>query len=305
MCMGISHLRYVVAAAEHCSFRRAAAALNITQPTLSKRIRDIEEWLGVPLFERSTCGAQLTTEGKTFIEGAKRVLAELERMQYHAKAAKLGDAGRMDIGYYTSLAGPLRDAVLTFAREHAEVDVNMVEDSRATLIPLLDRGAIDIALVLGEPVHRDYEHLSLWSERILVALPSSHPLAERSFVYWTDLKTERFLISQRDPGPEIQDILLSKLASPGSRPFIKHVKAHHSATISAVEGGCGITLTCESSSIPLWPGVIFREVRDGNGSTRLGFVAYWRRNNDNPTLKQFLTLLRTHSAALSRITGVT
>jgi DNA-binding transcriptional LysR family regulator len=137
--------------------------------------------------------------------------------------------------------------------------------------------------------------MSLWSERIMVVLPETHRLAERDVVYWTDLRNERFVISHRDPGPEINDVLLNKLAAPGDRPLIKHINAHHSVTIGAVRGERGITLACESSFAPL-PGVVFRELRDGNGPTRLGFVAYWRRNNDNPTLKQFLALLRAHPA---------
>jgi DNA-binding transcriptional LysR family regulator len=231
MCVEIRHLRYVVAAAEHRSFRRAATALNITQPTLSKRIRELESRLGVLLFERTTGGAYLTAEGKDFVAGTRCVLAELDRMENHAKAAKFGDAGRLDIGFYTSLSGPLRETVFDFKRQHEQTDINIVEDNRSTLILLLDRGAIDIAVVLGEPWYRDYAHLSLWSERIMVAFPKTHRLAERNFVYWTELKNERILMSQRDPGPEIQDVLFSKLTAPGERPFIKHVKAHHSVLI--------------------------------------------------------------------------
>lgn len=296
MCVEVPHLRYVVAAAEHRSFRRAAAALNITQPTLSKRIRELEHRLGILLFERSTGGAQLTPNGEDFLVVAKRVLADLDGMEDYANASKAGNTGRLQIGFYTTLAGPLRDTVFTFAEQHPQLDLNVIEEDRVTLIPLLDRGSIDIALILGEPVYRDYAHMSLWSERIMVAFPKTHPLAERDFVYWTDLKNERFVMSARDPGPEIKGVLLSKLALPGDWPFIKHVKAHHTAMISAVDGGRGITLACESSSVPSWSGVVFREVRDGNGPTRLGFVAYWRRNNDNPILKKFLDWLQSHPA---------
>ena len=296
MSVEVHHLRYVVAAAEYSSFRRAATALNITQPTLSKRIRELEDRLGMLLFERSTGGAHLTANGEEFLIVAKRVLADLDGMKNYAKATKAGNAGRLQIGFYTALAGPLRDAVFSFIQQHPQLDLNMIEDDRLTLIPLLDRGAIDIALVLGEPAFRDYAHMSLWSERIMVAFPKTHPLAQRDFVYWTDLKSERFVMSLRDPGPEIKDVLLSKLALPGDRPFIKYVKAHHSATISAVDGERGITLACESSSVPPWPGVVFREVRDGNGPTRVGYVAYWRHNNDNPALKQLRSLLQAHPA---------
>lgn len=293
--MEIVQLRYLVAAAEHRSFRRAAATLNVTQPTLSKRIRELEEHLGTQLFERTSGGARLTATGEDYLVVAKRVLTDLDDMKNYAKLAKGGKAGQLRIGFYTALAGPLRDTVFAFAKQHPQVDLNIIEDNRVTLIPLLDRGSVDIVMVLGEPAFRSYAHLSLWSERIMVALPIAHPLADRDFVYWTDLKDERFVISLRDPGPEINDVLLSKLTIPGDRPSIKHVKAHHSLTISAVDCERGITLVCESSCVPPWPGVIFREVRDGNGPTRLGFVAYWRHDNGNPTLKNFLNQLQAYA----------
>jgi DNA-binding transcriptional LysR family regulator len=297
MCVEVPHLRYVVTAADHSSFRRAAAALNITQPTLSKRIRELEGKLGVLLFERSTGGAELTPIGEEFVVSARRVLAELEAMETRAKAGKRGDAGRLEIGFYTSLSsGALRDTLLTFVKQHPDVEVNVVEDARASLIPLLDRGAIDIVAVLGEPAYTDYAHMSLWSDRIMVALPKDHPLAARDFVYWTDLKSERFLMSSRDPGPEIQDLLINKLTSPGDRPLIKLVNANRESILSVVSGDRGIFLTCESSTGNAMPGVVYREVRDGNGPTRVGYVAYWRRNNDNPALKQLLALLQAHPA---------
>lgn len=294
MCVEVCHLRHVVAAAEHRSFRRAAAALNITQPTLSKRIRELENRLGVVLFERSTGGVQLTGDGEDIVVRAKWILTELEGIEDRARAGKAGRAGHLELGFYTSLAGPLRNTLSVFARQHTQVDVNITEDSRSSLITLLDRGIIDIVVVLGDAACLDFAYMNLWSERILVALPKTHALARRDFVYWTDLKNERFLMSQCDPGPEIQNVLLNKLSSPGNGPLIKQIRAHHSLIMSAVEGDYGITLVCESSSFSPSPGVVFREARDGNGPTRIGFIAYWRRNNDSPILRQFLSLLQAH-----------
>lgn len=291
-----THLQYLVAAAEHRSFRRAAVALNIAQPTLSKRIRELEDRLGVLLFERTTAGAYLTAVGDEFVDSARRTLSEFDRMEARAKAIKNGNAGRLEIGFYTSLSGPLRECVIAFNRKYDQVDVNIIEDNRSVLVSLLDRGAIDIVITLGERNYRDFAHLALWSERIMVVFPNSHRLAEHNFVYWTDLKNERFLVSQRDPGPEIQDILISKLTAPGERPFIKPVKAHHSAIICAVDSNGGIALACESSSTLPSLDVVFREIRDGNGPSRVGFAAYWRRNNENPALKQFLDSLQSYRA---------
>lgn len=304
MCVEVPHLRYVVAAADHRSFRRAAATLNITQPTLSKRIRELEGKLGILLFARSTGGAGLTPIGEEFVVSARRILAELETMEIRAKAGRAGDAGRLEIGFYTSLStGALRDTLLTFVKQHPDVEINVVEDARASLIPLLDRGAIDIVVVLGEPSYTDYAYMNLWSDRIMIAFPKDHPLAARDFVYWTDLKSERFLMSRRDPGPEFQDLLINKLTSPGDRPLIKPVNANRESILSIVDGKRGITLICESATGNILPGVVFREVRDGNGPTRVGYVAYWRRNNDNPALKQFLSLLQSHPAVPSTSGG--
>lgn len=291
-------LRYLVAAADHRSFRRAATFLNIAQPTLSKRVREIEDWLGAQLFERAAGGAVLTSAGEEFVISARRILAELQAMENRARAGRVGGIGRLGIGFYTSLStGALRDALLTFVSEHPDVDVDIVECTRASLIPLLDRGAIDVVIVLGEPACADYANIGLWSERILVALSKKHKLAVREFLYWTDLKSERFLISRCDPGPEMQDILIKKLASPGDRPRIKLVDASNEAVLSVVSGNCGATLICESSAGNVLSGIVYREVRDGNGSSRLGYVAYWRRANENPALKKFLRLLQTLPAA--------
>ena len=80
-CVRVTDFFYVATAAKHRSFRRAAVALNITQPTLSKRIRELEDRFGILLFERCAGGAQLTPIGEEFVQSAHRILAELELME--------------------------------------------------------------------------------------------------------------------------------------------------------------------------------------------------------------------------------
>ncbi|MGE3988880.1 LysR substrate-binding domain-containing protein [Pseudorhodoplanes sp.] len=115
--------------------------------------------------------------------------------------------------FCTSLARPLRDVLSLFIRQHERIYINIAEDNRSMLLSLHERSAIDVAFVLGEAAYQNYAYLSLWSERIMVALPKARALAQREFVYWTDMKGERFLMSQSDPGPETQNILFNKLSS--------------------------------------------------------------------------------------------
>jgi DNA-binding transcriptional LysR family regulator len=98
------------------------------------------------------------------------------------------------------------------------VEISTIEGSRTRLFDGIQNGTIDIAIVTGDPTSNFSRSMMLWSERIIVALPEDHPLAANEIIYWTDLKRERFLLSERDPGPEIHDILVAKLSSLGDLP---------------------------------------------------------------------------------------
>ena len=125
----------------------------------------------------------------------------------------------------------------------------------------------------------------------MVALPEGHRLASNNIVYWTDLKDETFLLSQRDPGPEIQDILLAKLAAPGERPKVISHDISRENIKSLVGAGFGVSLMCEACIGASYVGVVYREARDGNGPSRISYAAYWQGDNDNPALAHFLKLL--------------
>jgi len=133
--------------------------------------------------------------------------------------------------------------------------------------------------------------MALWGERVVIALPERHPLTANEIIYWTDLKRERFTLSKRDPGSEFQNILASKLASLGELPDVMR----HDVSVENIRGligvGRGITLMCEASVGASHAGVIYREVHDGNGATRIVYSALWEDRNKNPTLRIFIRLL--------------
>jgi DNA-binding transcriptional LysR family regulator len=88
--MDLRHLRYIVASVHYGSFSAAANEFNVRQPIVSKRVKEVEDELGVRLFERSTAGARLTLLGENFVVDARRVLDETEQMARHAKAGRAG-----------------------------------------------------------------------------------------------------------------------------------------------------------------------------------------------------------------------
>ncbi|MBN8968148.1 MAG: LysR family transcriptional regulator [Rhizobiales bacterium] len=292
MSIELKHLRYAEAAERCGSFRRAAESLAVKQSNLSRRIRSLEDQLGVRLFERTNGGARPTPAGRDFLHRARRILEELQTLTDGAKAVGRGEAGHITIGFYTSLStGNLRASLVEYARRFPQVEINTVEGSRSRLCGGIQSGTIDVAIVTGEPASDCGRSMVLWSERIIVALPEDHPLAPNEIIYWTDLKRERFLLSERDPGPEIQEILIAKLASSGDFLDVVRHDVSSENIKSLVGAGRGVSLMCEACMGASYAGVVYREARDGNGATRIGYCAYWKECNDNPALRNFIRLL--------------
>ncbi|KAB2948868.1 MAG: LysR family transcriptional regulator [Rhizobiaceae bacterium] len=298
--MELRHLRYAVAAAHFRSFRRAAEELGVKQSTLSRCIRQMEDRLGVKVFERTSGGVRLTTAGAEVLRTSRHLVETVDHMAATAKDMGKGESGQLTIGFYTSLsAGNLRASLMEYAARFPKVDIQTIEGTRRSLFAGLERGTLDVAIVTGEPTARNMKAMPLWSERVMVALPEGHRLASNNIVYWTDLKDETFLLSQRDPGPEIQDILLAKLAAPGERPKVISHDISRENIKSLVGAGFGVSLMCEACIGASYVGVVYREARDGNGPSRISYAAYWQGDNDNPALAHFLKLLEERYPLLS------
>lgn len=287
------HLRYAVAAADHGSFRRAAEAMLLRQSTLSRCIRQLEERIEMIVFERSSGGVRATQTGRDFLRMARSILEQMDMLVTSAHSAGRGEAGRLAIGFYTSLSvGNLRATLVAYAQRFPQIEVGLIERSRTRLTTALCNGTIDVAIVTGETPLLDSRIMSLWSERIVVALPEGHRLAKGETIHWSDLKGETLLLSRHDPGPEIQDLLVAKLTSPEDRPNL----VRHDVTAESIKNlagaGFGVSLMTEASHGADTVGLTYREIRDGTGSVRIGYSANWREDNDNPALANFLKLLR-------------
>jgi DNA-binding transcriptional LysR family regulator len=159
------------------------------------------------------------------------------------------------------------------------------------LVTALRSGALDIAIVTGHLRLLGSQGMPLWSERILLALLEGHPLAVKDVVYWTDLRGQTLLLSQHDPGRELEDLLMSKLVSPEDRPKIARHHVGRGIIKSLTAAGFGLSLVTESDIGTRFPDLTYRERRDGAGPSRVGSSAHWTTGNDDPALANFLKLL--------------
>jgi DNA-binding transcriptional LysR family regulator len=288
----LQQLRFAVTAADYGSIRQAAEVLSIRHSILSRSIRQLEHLIGVVVFERSRGGVKPTPAGRSVLWMARLILEQVDVLVATAKSNGRGEAGRLSIGFCTSIsAGNLRATLTEFKNRFPRVELATVERSRTRLATALRNGSVDILVVTGEVPLPDNNVRPLWSERILVSLAENHPLAARSVIYWTDLRDETVLLSQHDPGREFEDLLISKLVSPEGRPRIERHDVSRGIIKSLISMKLGISLVLESDVGASFAGLVYRELRDGTGATRFDFSAHWRADNDNPALEGFVKLL--------------
>ena len=181
------------------------------------------------------------------------------------------------------------------------VEVECVEADRSVLLAGLDAGEIDIVILMGTVAHEGFRREALWSERMLVALPTAHPFAENDLIHWTDLRGERFVLPSADPGPEMRDMLLGRLAVPGAKPDIRMHPSSRETILSVLGSGPGISIVCEGSTGAQYPDVVYRPIHGEQGPALTGYTGYWRDDNNNPALNRFLGFIKSRYALYFKI----
>jgi DNA-binding transcriptional LysR family regulator len=292
-------LRWAIIASQHRSLRQAAEALNVRQSTLSRRLRDMEARVGAQLFERTNGGTRPTLAGREFLASARHILAETDAALRKLKTRSRGEDGLLAIGIYASLStGNMFATLLEHHRAFPHVEVQTVDGSHDQLLCALTNTAIDIAITTSSRSGWGDRVLPLWSERVIVALHLQHRLASRDIVHWADLAGEPLLIPQNGPGPELERLLIAHLGSYGPQRVLHH-ESSLDRLLTLVSAEYGALLMLEGATGVRLDQVVYREVHEGQGPTRLNFAAYWRQSNGNPALVPFLALLRRRYPDLS------
>lgn len=285
-------LRYAVLTADLSSLSRAASALNMRQSTLSQRVTQLEDQLGIKLFTRSNRGAEPTEMGKAFIETARRILTDIDNLQTTARAVSYGEQGRLAVGYSSSLmAGNLKQTFADYLTRFPDVQFDGVEAGPEKLIHSLQSRTIDVAVAPTGMEESGLLSRRVWSDRLMVTLLDGHQLLNSDRIYWTDLRREVFVVPGGGIGPIVANLLAARLTEQGYRPNIIVQDTSLESVLSIVSAGRFITVATEASQGVTWPDLNFREVHDQNGTARLEFSVYWREDNENPALQRFFTLI--------------
>lgn len=259
---------------------------------LSRSIGQLEYLVGASLFQRSSGGIKPTLAGRAVLRIARLILEQVDMLVDTGRSGGRGDTGHLVIGFFTSMStGNLRATIGEFKKLLPRLELATMERSRFRLMTALRNGTVDVVVSPRRLPSKDTRSLLLWSERILISLPQDHCLAAREIIYWTDLRNEKILLSQYDPGREFEDLLISKLVLPDDRPKVERHDVSRGIIKSLTSMGMGLSLVMESDIGASFAGLVYRELQDGTGPSRVDFYAHWRDDNENPALKRFLNLL--------------
>lgn len=279
--------QYALAAAEHGSFRRAAAALNVEQSTVSRGVRSLEHRVGAELFERGHAGIRPTPAGERFLEEAILGFDHLRRAMQRIGASQRGVHGQLTVAMSAPfvLASELFEH---FRRAYEGIAIEVVEGTSSASWALTQQRNVDVAFVakIREGAPRT---LYLREERMVAVLPKSHPLAEARKLTLNDIRLEEFILGEGGLGPDIEEHIVGRMAKLGAEPRIQLHRVDQRNLIDMVAMGFGVTVTigCFPRTAPAGVAVVPLA-----GRNVLSIYAAWMECNPNPALKRLLDIMR-------------
>jgi DNA-binding transcriptional LysR family regulator len=286
-------LRYFLAVAERLHFGRAAAALHISQPPLSRAIRALETRLGVMLFDRSRRRVELTPEGTRLLGEARRIVGQLERTVQEVRGMARGEEGRLRIGF-VSLAdyGVLPGLLKAFKSARPGIALALREMLSPEQAAALAAGELDFGLLLP-PVSDagELEHIVVQRDRFVAALPARHRLAAaKGKLAVSALAGEPFVMVPRDIAPGLYDIVTGLAARAGISFNVAQEAIQMQTVVSLVSSGLGVAIVPGSIANLGRRGVVYRELADRH--PRLDLWLAWPRSGLGTAARDFLALAR-------------
>lgn len=297
--MELRHLRYFVAAAETQHFRRAAERLCVAQPALSRQVKDLEDELGVRLFERLKRGVRLNEPGRVFLEDARRVLASIETASERARRVQRGQVGSIRVAFSEVGAwqGLVPRSIREFRALYPDVELLPLPMGSYPQIEALRKDQIDAGFVYGQAEHEPgFQHLPVALEHAWLALQSTHRLAHAKKIRLVDLAGEPLIWTSREANARFYDQLMAACLAGGLTPRIVQEVVSGANALSLVAVGMGSALVTSAMRWVKPTGLVMRPIDDLSVPFRLDLI--WLKSNRSPVLAQYIQTVRNVKEAI-------
>lgn len=289
----LRHLRYFVVTAQEMHFGRAAERLGIAQPGLSQQIRALEVLVGTQLFDRTRRAVQLTLAGEILLSEARKTIAQSEMALLAARQAGRGEVGRIAVGYVGSAAytGILTRVINQFRDTYPDVELQISEMEMLPQLNQISEGKLDIGFIrppVGLPV--GVTCVEVLQERLLLAIPATHPLASRERVPLAAFNSDIFITPRHPPKVSFHKYTTQACQAAGFFPRLGPQGRDFVTITSMVSIGLGVALVPQSVKCIQLPDVRFKQIVGKPIHAQLA-VAF-RRSEPSPAARAFAQHVR-------------
>lgn len=297
MSIGFRHIRYFTAVAEELHFRRAAERLNIAQPALSRAVQGLEAEVGVRLLDRNNRQVRLTTAGQVFLQGCRATIDGFEGAMLQARKAALGEAGSLSVGYTDfAISGELPQILQGFRQRYPDIAVEPVHGFTANQLIDLEVGRLDFGFLTG-PFRRDgYDSLLVQSDRFVVVLYESHPLAERKEIALSDLAAEPFIVGVQHGWQHYHDHLYRLCRAAGFEPRAVQSAFNSEGIFGLIACKMGIAVHTDCAYNYIRKGLVVRPLKDCEAEVPT--LAAWNSRRITPVQQRFIDYLAGYPSVL-------
>lgn len=297
-----NQLECFIAVAEELSFARAAERLHMSQPPISRHIKQLEDELGVALFTRTTRSVQLTNAGTVYLGEARSICNQLSKGVHAAQMAARGEIGELTVGYEASSAyDALPRALKAFREQYPGVNVQLTQMDTDEQAQALKDARINLGFVVP-PIHdRELQAESITREPLLLALPSEHRLAQKRSIDLSTLGDEPFILSPRSKRCGLYDQVIRVCREAGFSPRVVQEANEMQIMLGFIAAGIGMTLLPAHASQLHRPGVVFRPVTPKTASIDLALA--WRAAETSPVIRAFVNVVKQFATEVPALTG--
>ncbi|AFZ60583.1 LysR family transcriptional regulator [Anabaena cylindrica FACHB-243] len=286
--MELRHLRYFIAVAEELHFSKAAEKLHIAQPPLSQQIQQLEAELGVKLFDRKTKRqVQLTEAGKVFLQEAYQLLEQLKTAVALTQRTGRGETGKLRIGFTSLVIYDLLPLILRkFREQFLAVEIELLELTTSQQEQALRDSLINVGFA-HPPLEDDtLSYECIHKETLVVALSSTHSLAQKDYISVRSLLNEPLIMFPRYLAPGLYDRIMSLFHQANFSPNITQEAVQMQTIIGLVSAGMGAAITPSSLQNLQRSGVVYRPILEKAPLIETAII--WQQHRLTPIVENFL-----------------
>lgn len=286
----LRHFKYFLAVAEELHFRKASERLFISQPGLSRQIKQMEEILETQLFTRNKKRVQLTLAGEYLKNEVESIINHLQSIKRQIKLVDKGDLGELNIGFLGSAMQTVIPKLLLKLRDDFPgINTNLEELSNSAQLTAILKDQLDIGFVRMSRVPKGVEIQPVFEDTFSIVLPKNHKIDSKNFKGMHSFKEEHFILFSQNYSPLYYDTVMSICEDAGFLPKVSHKSVHAQTIFTLVENNLGIAIVPTSLHQGFNMNVKFIELKQIPQRAILSVI--WKEDNRNPVLQNCMHLL--------------